>query len=168
MWWFLSKLSDRPNWEYILTQGANGVCPGKLSELGGLSELTNLCCNTRAQTIKYLKCIYSQFALRGINPVTFMTNVQCRGTEVSLYQCQNGGWHGAQTGANYTSYCNTGKAAAITCFHNGKFLTVIVGRNSSVGRASDFGPQGRGFESANHPRSDIGQSLQWKSHHTKV
>ena len=40
------------------------------------------------------------------------------------------------------------------------------GRDSSVGRASDFGPQGRGFKSANSHRSDIGRSLWQVPHHT--
>ena len=34
-----------------------------------------------------------------------------------------------------------------------------IDRDRSVGRASGFGPQGRGFESASCPGSDIGQSL---------
>ena len=32
---------------------------------------------------------------------------------------------------------------------------------SSVGRALGFGPKSHGFESASHPRSVTGQSLQW-------
>ena len=59
MYCFLSKLRDRLNDEYILTQVVNGVWPEKLSELGGLSEssvleLTDLDCISRKCTNSFI------------------------------------------------------------------------------------------------------------------
>ncbi len=61
-----------------------------------------------------------------------MTNIECRGNELSLYQCRNEGWmipHAGITGGGATNatnatepagFCGTGRAAAVTCYHNGE------------------------------------------------
>ncbi len=74
----------------------------------------------RCVNVILFACLYSRpYKILAVNPIAFMTNVECRGNELSLYQCRNEGWMIPQPGLNFTNFCGTGRAAGVACFHNG-------------------------------------------------